>query len=76
MAWPANFKKGRWEDVVTGVGEKLQPYLDTPVGFDPRNIAAVPEPSAALLMLGGLGGGGVERAEDDLHWFHDSRVMV
>lgn len=41
---------------MTGVGEKLQPYLDTPVGFDPRNIAAVPEPSAALLMLGGLGG--------------------
>ncbi len=55
-AGTTNFKYVRWEDVVTGVGEKLQPYLDTPVGFDPRNIAAVPEPSAALLMLGGLGG--------------------
>lgn len=50
-----NFKYVRWEDVVTGVGPALQPYLDTPAGFDPRQVSAVPEPSVAGLLLAGLG---------------------
>lgn len=49
-----NFKYLRWSDVVAE-NAFLAPYAALPANFDPRNIAAVPEPQTYALMLAGLG---------------------
>lgn len=49
-----NFKYVKWSDIVRD-NAFLAPYASLPANFDPRNIAAVPEPGAIVLALAGLG---------------------
>jgi 3-phytase len=49
-----NFKYLSWADIVRD-NAFLSPYASLPAGFDPRNVAAVPEPATVALLLAGLG---------------------
>ncbi len=50
-----NFKYLRWSDIAADKAW-LAPYAQVDPSFDPRQIAAVPEPAAWLLMALGLAG--------------------
>jgi 3-phytase len=49
-----NFKYSSWTDIVRD-NAFLAPYGALPAGFDPRQVAAVPEPATVALLLAGLG---------------------
>lgn len=49
-----NFKYVKWSDIVADHAF-LAPYASVDPGFDPRTVAAVPEPSEAVMLIAGLG---------------------